>query len=143
MGGYRERLDHLNEEKSLSYDRFDEHGEEFIDVMTDGVSELENEVWVSADEILEASGEEKRVFNEAYGNRIFTSIYNLLCDAEVLHAFHDSPTYEIQPSEYSEEDVIEAWEYVSGEEYGEEEEVDNLEDKPPEKVENLYHELKD
>lgn len=142
---YRTRLDQLQEEKSLSYDRFEEHGEEFIDVMSDGVSRLEEEVWVSANEILEASEEEKGSFREASGNRVFTSIYNLLCDAEIIPAFHDSAPYEIRPSGYEEKDVIEAWEYVSGEEYTAEddEEVEDIEDKPPEQVDDLYSELKD
>ena len=62
--------------------------------MEDGISELEDEVWVSADEVLEASDRDKPSFQEGSGNRIFTSIYNLLCDAEVMPAFHDSPAYD-------------------------------------------------
>jgi len=48
---YKARLDQLQEQKTLSYDRFEEHGKAFIDVMEDGISELEDEVWVSADEV--------------------------------------------------------------------------------------------
>lgn len=143
---YRERLDRLEEEKGLSYERFEEHGEAFIDVMSDGVAELEEEMWISADEILEASEEDKSSFKEASGNRTFTSIYNLLCDAEILPAFHDSPPYEIKQCGYEEKNVIQAWEYVSGEEYSREEDEEEkveIEERPPETVENLYQELKD
>lgn len=141
---YRTRLDQLQEQKTLSYERFEEHGKAFIDVMSDGITEIEDEVWASADDILEASDEEKANFKENSGNRIFTSIYNLLCDAEILPAFHDSPPYDIQVSSYEEDDVVDAWEYVSGEEYEkEDEEVRNLEDKAQEEVDDLYQEVKD
>lgn len=142
---YRNNLDTLQEKKTRSYDRFEEHGKAFIDVMSDGVPELEDEVWISADEILEASEKNKADFKETSGNRVFTSIYNLLCDVEILSAFHDSPPYEIRPNSYDEEEVIDAWEYVSGDEYHDEQEEDtrNLEDKPPEEVDDLYQEVKD
>lgn len=142
---YRDNLDNLETQKSRSYERFEEHGNDFIDVIGSAIPELEDEVWVSADDLLEASDEEKKSFQEASGNRIFTSIYNLLCDAEILSAFHDSPPYEIKPSSYEEQDVIDAWEYVSGEEYETAEEQDSreLEDKNPEEVQDLYEEIRD
>jgi hypothetical protein len=141
---YKARLDQLEEQKTLSYDRFEEHGKAFIDVMEDGISELEDEVWVSADEVLEASDRDKPSFQEGSGNRIFTSIYNLLCDAEVMPAFHDSPPYDIHVSSYENEDVIEAWEYVSGGEYERKASVDQRElEEHIDKTEELLEEFED
>jgi hypothetical protein len=132
------KLDQMQRERSKSYSRFEEYGEDYIDVMSSGIPALEN-TWVSANQILEASDEEKSVFQEKGGNRIFTSIYNLLCDANLLPAFHDSPPYEINTQQYESETIIEAWKDVSGEEYSRPEERNgsfNLE-------ESLYQQLKD
>lgn len=132
------KLDQMQDERSKSYSRFEEYGDDFIDVMVSGIPALEN-TWVSANQILEASDEEKGVFQEKGGNRIFTSIYNLLCDANLLPAFHDSPPYEINTQQYESETIIEAWKDVSGEEYsrpGEEIEVISLE-------QDLYQNAKD
>ena len=137
MSEFKE-LDQMQRERSKSYSRFEEYGDDFIDVMVSGIPALEN-TWVSANQILEASDEEKGVFQEKGGNRIFTSIYNLLCDANLLPAFHDSPPYEINTQQYESETIIEAWKDVSGEEYSRPEERNgslNLE-------ESLYQQLKD
>ena len=106
MSEFKE-LDQMQDERSKSYSRFEEYGDDFIDVMISGIPALEN-TWVSANQILEASDEEKSVFQEKGGNRIFTSIYNLLCDANLLPAFHDSPPYEINTQQYESETIIEA-----------------------------------
>lgn len=141
--GFRERLDRLEAEKSRSYGRFEEHGEAFIEVMSDGVPQIDH-LWASADEIYEASDVDKSDFREGSGNRVFTSIYNILCDAEVLDAFHDSEPYEINTSTYEDSDIVEAWEYVSGDNFDKkEDDVRELEEKDPHEVDNLYHELKD
>jgi hypothetical protein len=65
------KLDQMQDERSKSYSRFEEYGDNFIDVMISGIPALEN-TWVSANQILEASDEEKSVFQEKGGNRIFT-----------------------------------------------------------------------
>lgn len=124
-------LEGLKEEKTRSYNRFEAHGKEFIDVFDSGIPEIES-LWTSADEIYEASDVERKVFTEESGNRIFTSIYNLLCDADILTAFHNSQPYEINTEEYDKEKLIEAWEHVSGEKY-----EDLLE------TETFYESLKD
>ena len=143
QGSFRQRLDELEDEKSLSYSRFKQHGKDFIEVVSDGIPETEA-LWVSADEIYEASDADKSSFEEGSEHRVFTSIYNLLCDAEVLDAFHDSEPYEINSSTYEEKPLIEAWKYVSGESfYEEDEEGLEIEDRPPEEVDDLYQELKD
>lgn len=132
-------LDRMQDERTRSYNRFEEHGDDFIDVMLSGMPQLED-TWVSADEILEASNEEKESFKETGGNRMFTSIYNLLCHVEILPAFHDSPPYEINTGQYDSNEVIEAWEYVSGEEYSRPDE-DSIKAVDPE-IDDLYEELK-
>ena len=137
MGEFSE-LDDLKKEKKRSYERFKEHGEAFIDVMDEGVPEVED-LWASADQIYEASDVEKTVFSEESGNRTFTSIYNILCDAEILTAFHDSAPYEIKTTDYDSETLVKAWEHVSGEEYGEDTETeDNVLG-----AQDLYESLKD
>jgi hypothetical protein len=131
-------LDKMQEERTRSYERFERHGDDFIDVMLSGVPKLDD-TWISAEQILEASEEEKGVFNETEGNRIFTSIYNLLCDVEILTAFHNSPPYEINREQYDLDPVINAWEHVSGEGYVRPESrecTSSLE-------ESLYNQLKD
>jgi hypothetical protein len=131
-------LDKMQEERTRSYERFERHGDDFLDVMLSGVPKLED-TWISAEQILEASEEEKGSFNETGGNRIFTSIYNLLCDVEILPAFHNSPPYEINRAQYDPGPVIEAWEHVSGEEYVWPESREGA----PSLEESLYQQLKD
>lgn len=130
-------LEALEEEKKRSYDRFEEHGEEFIDVFDDGVPKIESH-WTSAEEIYEASDESREVFDEKSGNRIFTSIYNLLCDAEILEAFHNSPPYEINTEKYDKQTLVNAWEQISGENYGHEGNEEAVL-----KTKDLYETLKD
>jgi hypothetical protein len=67
------KLEGLEEEKKLNYERFQRHGEEFIDVFDDGIPEIDSK-WASADEIYEASDVEREAFSEASGNGIFASI---------------------------------------------------------------------
>lgn len=109
-------LDRMQEERTKSYDRFEDHGDDFIDVMLSGIPETES-LWISSDDILEASEEQKGEFNGNGGTLVFNSIYNLLCNIEILPAFHDSPPYQINSQQYDPEKIIEAWEHVSGEEY--------------------------
>lgn len=133
-------LDRLKEEKEKSYGRFERHGEEFIDVFDDGIPEIESK-WASAEEIYEASDVEREPFTEETGNRTFVTIYNLLCEADLLEAFHDSPQYEIDTDNYDKKTLIHAWEHVSGKTYGEED------DGEPEKdileADELYESLKE
>lgn len=135
-------LNEMEEERTRSYNRFQEHGKDFIDVILSGMPELEGR-WVSADEILEASNEEKGSFNETGGNRIFTSIYNLLCHVDILPAFHNSPPYEINKAQYDSDPVIEAWEHVSGEDYVRPENKDNRARALELNTNSLYEQLKD
>ncbi|MFB6158979.1 MAG: hypothetical protein ABEJ95_04980 [Candidatus Nanohalobium sp.] len=130
-------LERLKEEKQRSYERFERHGDDFIDVMDDGVPEIDSK-WASSDDIYEASDVKRKAFLEASGNRVFASIYNLLCEAEILDAFNNSPQYDINTNNYDTDTLIEAWEEVSGETYEEDDqEVDVL------KTDNLYQALKE
>lgn len=132
----------MQEERTRSYERFERHGDDFIDVMLSGVPELQD-TWISAEQILEASEEEKGSFNETGGNRIFTSIYNLLCDIDILTAFHNSPPYEINRAQYDSQPVIESWEHVSGEEYVRPDDRKGRSEAPSPDTEDLYEQLKE
>jgi len=115
-----DELDRMKEERTLSYERFEDYGNSFLRILDDGMESLEDP-WVSAEEILEASDADKSPFREETGNRKFVSIYNLLCHVDILPAFHDSEPYEISTAKYDKEPVVEAWEHVTGNTYGDEE----------------------
>jgi len=136
-----EALDAMEEEKPRSYRRFEEYGEDFIRVIDDGISNVSGR-WTSANEILGASDAEKRSINRVEGK--FASIYNLLCDVDLLSAFNDSPAYNIDMFQYEKETLVEAWEYVSGEEFEELEEYEEPDvNPPPLETEDMYQELMD
>lgn len=139
----KELLDEKEENEPKRYKRFEEYGDDFIQVMDSGIPEIDSK-WASADEIFEASDADKRSFNENTGHRRFTTIYNLMCDIGLLTAFHNSPAYDIDTEEYETQPLIDAWEYVSGEEYAEDmEETEPNLGAPELNTDNLYEELRD
>lgn len=122
----REELDRIEETGSSNYDRFQYYGEDFIYELEAGLSQISMN-WASANDLLEESDYRDSGFKQS-DDKDFAGIFNLLCSLELLPA-HDSDkktSHVIHTDDYDREPVIEAYEYVSGEEFTEREDVSKV-----------------
>jgi len=107
----RNALDNLREERTMSYNRLINYGEEFENYMNEGINSIEPG-WTTAKEILESSSANETSFEGYDNNIIFKSIFNLLCKAEILPAWNDSPQYHIITDNYDPELLNEAYQHA-------------------------------
>ncbi len=138
-----EELERREETETVRYRRFVEYGDQFIDVMDSGISNLDSK-WVTGDEIFEEADTKETAFGGTE-NYKFSTIYNLMCDLKILEPFNNSPEYTMDTDKYDKNELIKAWEHVSGEEYGEDEDdkFRNEAVSPDLDTDELYDDLKD
>jgi hypothetical protein len=100
------RIEGIGRINPESYRNFQNYGEKAIYLLEQGAEGAPR--FADTTEILEAAGD---------SSPKFTSIINMLSRAEILNTWNDSSPFRVATEDYGHEDVVRAYEHVTGEEY--------------------------